>query len=249
MDGTFHALEEHLDDHPNGRCAMVPVLKGEEGAGPGWETGAEWLARQGPEVQEKVLGRAGAAAYRAGAVQIEEYVGQRRSREWGSTRYARGLREILGDEEARKWIAQAAKTRHSEAAREVFASSVRNLGRSDMLTVGQLRREIVRLWSSDPEENLEVILTGERRDHILERHPDMEPYLGWLREAVLNPNEVHPNRTDHDMAIFYCRITGTRYLRVAVLMQQQKGPRRHSIISARQARPEEVARGRAIWRQ
>ncbi len=103
MDGTFHALEEHLDDHPNGRCAMVPVLKGEEGAGPGWETGAEWLARQGPEVQEKVLGRAGAAAYRAGAVQIEEYVGQRRSREWGSTRYARGLRKILGKEEAARW--------------------------------------------------------------------------------------------------------------------------------------------------
>jgi hypothetical protein len=81
----------------------VPVLKGEEGAGPGWETGAKWLARQSPETQEAILGRAGAAAYRAGAVRIEEYVGQRRSREWGSTRYARSLREILGKEEARKW--------------------------------------------------------------------------------------------------------------------------------------------------
>ncbi len=92
MDGTFHALEEHLDDHPNGRCAMVPVLKGEEGAGPGWETGAEWLARQGPEVQEKVLGRAEGGGVPGGAVQIEEYVGQRRSREWG----ARGMHGACG---------------------------------------------------------------------------------------------------------------------------------------------------------
>lgn len=107
MDGSFHTLKEHLDDHPNGRCAMVPVLKGEEKKGPQWETGSDWLARQPVETQRRILGNAGAEAYKAGAVKLTDYVGQKRSREWGSTRYAKSLASILGDEEAHKWAERA----------------------------------------------------------------------------------------------------------------------------------------------
>lgn len=103
MDGTFHTLDEHLDDHPNGRCAMVPVLKGEEGAPPVWETGSEWLDKQPEAVQRHVLGNAGYEAYKAGAVTLTDFVGQRKSREWGTTRYAKSLKEIVGAEEARDW--------------------------------------------------------------------------------------------------------------------------------------------------
>ncbi len=95
MDGTFHTLDEHLDDHPNGRCAMVPVLKGEEGAPPVWETGSEWLDKQPEAVQRKVLGNAGYEAYKAGAVTLQDFVGQRKSREWGTTRYALPTSTIL----------------------------------------------------------------------------------------------------------------------------------------------------------
>lgn len=103
MDGSFHTLKEHLDDHPNGRCVMVPVLKGDEKAATSWETGSDWLARQSIETQRRILGNAGAAAYRAGAVKLTDYVGQKYSDEWGSTRYARSLRDIVGVEEAKKW--------------------------------------------------------------------------------------------------------------------------------------------------
>ncbi len=96
MDGTFHTLDEHLDDHPNGRCAMVPVLRGDKGA-PGWETGSVWLDKQPETVQRQVLGDAGYEAYKAGAVTLTDFVGQRRSREWGTTRYAKSLKEILGE--------------------------------------------------------------------------------------------------------------------------------------------------------
>lgn len=107
MDGSFHTLDETQDDHPQGRCAMVPVLRGQENAPPEWETGSDWLAKQGIEIQEKILGKAGAAAYRAGAVKLTDYVGQKHSDEWGSTRYAKSLRAILGDEEAKKWAERA----------------------------------------------------------------------------------------------------------------------------------------------
>ncbi len=116
MDGTFHTLDEHLDDHPNGRCAMAPVLKGWENAGPEWETGSDWLAKQGIETQEKILGKAGAAAYRAGAVRLTDFVGQKQDKDWGSMRYAKSLRDIVGVEGAQKWIdvaTSAAKVSHA----------------------------------------------------------------------------------------------------------------------------------------
>lgn len=103
MDGTFHTLDEHLDDHPNGRCAYVPVLRGEEGDGPQWETGAEWLEKSNEDIQRQVLGDAGYEAYKAGAVTLRDYVGQKHDKDWGSTRYARSLREILGKEGAQQW--------------------------------------------------------------------------------------------------------------------------------------------------
>jgi hypothetical protein len=81
----------------------VPVLKGDEKKAPSWETGSDWLARQPIETQRRILGNAGAAAYRAGAVKLTDYVGQKYSDEWGSTRYARSLRNIVGVEEAKKW--------------------------------------------------------------------------------------------------------------------------------------------------
>ena len=59
-----------------------------------------------PEV-ERVLGKAGAAAYRAGEVKLQDFVGRRYSEEWGTTRYAKSLREILGPEEALKWRQEA----------------------------------------------------------------------------------------------------------------------------------------------
>jgi len=105
MDGSIHALDERLDDHPNGRCAMTPVLVDEEP--PARETGEQWLERQSQEVQERVLGKAGAAAYRAGEVKLQDFVGRRFSPEWGTTRYAKSLREILGPEEALKWRQEA----------------------------------------------------------------------------------------------------------------------------------------------
>ena len=107
MDGSIHALDERLDDHPNGRCAMTPVLAGEEP--PARETGAEWFERQDDATQERVLGKAGAEAYRAGAVTLQDFVGRRFSPEWGTTRYAKSLREILGPEEALKWRREAAE--------------------------------------------------------------------------------------------------------------------------------------------
>lgn len=109
MDGTFHKLDEHMDDHPNGRCSMISVLRGQEGQKSEWDTGAQWFEKQDEATQRKILGNAGYEAYRGGAVNLVDFVGQRQSRAWGSTRYARSLVEILGEPQAQRWrdVAQA----------------------------------------------------------------------------------------------------------------------------------------------
>lgn len=106
MDGSVHALSETLNDHPNGRCVAIPALKGMPPIQR--ETGSEWLDKQSEEKQVKVLGKAGYEAYKSGAVKLGDFVGQRRSKEWGTTRYARSLKHILGAEEAKKWRDAAA---------------------------------------------------------------------------------------------------------------------------------------------
>ncbi len=92
MDGTKHRLNERLDDHPNGRCVMAPLPKGIEM--PKRQTGAEWFEAQEPEVQRRVLGNAGYEAYSKGEVTLQDFVGRKRSRDWGTMRYARSLRVI-----------------------------------------------------------------------------------------------------------------------------------------------------------
>ncbi|NOZ27973.1 MAG: hypothetical protein GXP39_07975 [Chloroflexi bacterium] len=117
MHGTFHRLDETLDDHPNGRCTPVPVTKGwrelGEEFGVDWggipETqvkvrpGVEWFAEQTEDVQRRILGSAAFEAWRAGTVRLEDFVGRRSDPRWGTMRYARSLRQIIGEGEAKRW--------------------------------------------------------------------------------------------------------------------------------------------------
>lgn len=114
MDGTVHPLRERLVDHPNGRCCAVPYSK--DWNLPKRQTGAEWFAEQGEATQRKVLGDAAYEAYRAGAVSLQDFVGQRRSRAWGPTHYARSLKEIVGPTEATRWrqVARSVAAGHQQ---------------------------------------------------------------------------------------------------------------------------------------
>lgn len=86
MDGTKHPLSARLDDHPNGRCTMRPIVRGAPEIK--METGTEWFERQPEDVQRQVLGNAGLEAYQKGEVTLQDMVGRKRSADWGTTRYA-----------------------------------------------------------------------------------------------------------------------------------------------------------------
>lgn len=92
MHGTVHPLTERLEDHPNGRCSMLPKLRGVEQWQP--ETGAAQFARLEPNVQRNILGPGRFEAYRAGTLGLEAVAGYSMSRDWGRSLRVKSLREI-----------------------------------------------------------------------------------------------------------------------------------------------------------
>jgi SPP1 gp7 family putative phage head morphogenesis protein len=105
MHGTFHQLDETLDDHPNGRCAMRPATVSWAKLGypnipdaPAPPMGVDVFADLPPASQAAILGKAAFAAWRDGALELKDFVGRKRSRTWGTMRYTRSLSAILGAE-------------------------------------------------------------------------------------------------------------------------------------------------------
>lgn len=112
MHGTVHSLAERLDDHPNGRCVAVPQTKTWAELGFKGVPETQVQVRKGVDLfeklpdanKERILGsRSAFEAYKAGAVKLSDFVGQKRSKGWGTTRYARSLIQVLGKEEAKRW--------------------------------------------------------------------------------------------------------------------------------------------------
>ena len=93
MHGTEHALDEPGPlDHPQGRCARMPLVKPELVPGapaPTIESGPEWLARQPEGVQRSVLGPRRFEAWQDGGYPVSRWAVRRESPDWRAS-YAPG---------------------------------------------------------------------------------------------------------------------------------------------------------------
>lgn len=67
--GQTFPLSESLQDHYNGRCVALPVVRGTTWAAT-VETGPAWFERQGAATQRQMLGGRGFDAYRAGRLNV-----------------------------------------------------------------------------------------------------------------------------------------------------------------------------------
>lgn len=104
MHGTFHELKERLDDHPQGRCVMVPAVKGRRPAVP---TGESLFRELKEKEQAAIMGQAAHLAWSEGALSLADFVGQRDDPQWGTMRYARSLTEMVGRDDALEWMRKA----------------------------------------------------------------------------------------------------------------------------------------------
>lgn len=95
MHGTEHPLTETLDDHHNGRCAMLPLVIGAKND---IQSGADWFEKQSEQYQRKELGDAKYEAWKGGAFKFGELSTTRQDDVYGEMRTTAPLWELLGSE-------------------------------------------------------------------------------------------------------------------------------------------------------
>ena len=101
-DGKFFTLDVAFEEHPAGRCTMVPVLA--SGEAPAWETGRDWFGRQPEATQRRVMGPAAFEAWRAGAVGLDDLVERHEHSVWGGALVVRSLKKAIGEGEAKRFV-------------------------------------------------------------------------------------------------------------------------------------------------
>jgi SPP1 gp7 family putative phage head morphogenesis protein len=101
MHGTLHGFNETLNDHPQGRCVMLPETKSYRELGLDIpddrrpvESGESRFAKLTAEQQQAVLGRGAYERYRAGKLKLPDLVGERVDPKWGLVRYRKPLSEV-----------------------------------------------------------------------------------------------------------------------------------------------------------
>ena len=96
MDGTIWQSQEELEDHPAGRCTMVPVFVVDgEVIAPPMESAQSWLAEQPESVQVGTMGPTRWAAWKRGDVEISQMAQYRPNQRWGGAWVPRNVGDIV----------------------------------------------------------------------------------------------------------------------------------------------------------
>jgi len=93
--GTLHDLSETLNDHHNGRCAMLPAVKGFDSPLNGF-TGEQWFAQLPANQQQAMLGPGKYTAWKAGQFEFSALSGMRVDPVYGPMRVEETLQSLVG---------------------------------------------------------------------------------------------------------------------------------------------------------
>lgn len=92
MDGRIFSIEKPQPNHPNCRCTVLYLPPGY--GPPARETGAQWFQKQPDEVKATMMSKVAFEAYQKGEIKLQDFIGIRRSKVWGETRFELSLKEI-----------------------------------------------------------------------------------------------------------------------------------------------------------
>ena len=81
-DGKKYPIDVPLEDHPNGRCTLVPCVYGEDE--PTWETGEVWFLKQGDAAQRNILGPGVFEKWKSNGLDVRDLVKFHQDEPWGS---------------------------------------------------------------------------------------------------------------------------------------------------------------------
>ncbi len=129
MDGTVHSHEEVLNDHPSGACVPAPVtrlsvdreiqrrVKNPDGSySIVTGDGKTWFAGLPQAQQKTMLGPAGFKAWKAGRVELNDFVGANTTETFGTSIVAKSLVGMIGDGAQGFYV--SAEDSETEAAKE-----------------------------------------------------------------------------------------------------------------------------------
>jgi hypothetical protein len=91
LDGELYDTESELEDHPNGRCSVIPIVRGQDA--PEWNKGRDWLESQSPEKQIEVMGRTRWDMWQNGTP-LDAFAGKSHSDVWGDAPRVVPLRDL-----------------------------------------------------------------------------------------------------------------------------------------------------------
>lgn len=100
LDGTLYGLDEPLNEHPNGRCTLIPEVLDYRDLGydlpptPPIENARDWLAKQPEYRQRELLGSRRFDAWQDGRVQLDQLATIRGNRVWGDSAVVKPLRDL-----------------------------------------------------------------------------------------------------------------------------------------------------------
>jgi len=128
---------------------------------------------------------------------------------------------------------------------------MRSLDRDGVVELGDIPPCVSGYWREI--QGSVVVLTSERKRHILDGHREIKDLFPALIRTVRDPDEIHRNKQDPMMVIFWRGIEGQEhYLRVALLLSEG-GELHHSIMSAWRVRRKDFQRegrqGRRVWKK
>ncbi len=95
MHGSIHKLDEPLNDHHNGRCAMLPIVIG--GKAPLEGTGKDWFDNLSEAEQRAIMGGGRLDAYKAGRFDFSQLSTERMNEIYGAMRSEATLKELVGE--------------------------------------------------------------------------------------------------------------------------------------------------------
>jgi|GEM_PF-1252806 len=81
-DGEIYEVETDFEEHPAGRCGLVPIVDGV--AEPQWETGKEWFTKQDESRQQEMMGMPAWEAWQNGSITLDDLVSRHEDPVWGS---------------------------------------------------------------------------------------------------------------------------------------------------------------------
>jgi len=111
----------------------------------------------------------------------------------------------------------------------------------EVIRIGNIPIGCLAYWSVRSTD--EVLITRERRIHYLANHPEMHQIEYHLVSGIADPDEIHINKSDSNIAIVYARLRETHWLRIAIIVSQNLDLK-NSVVSCRLARSKEVLEGR-----